>query len=313
VQRNIPLTAPNQQEGGDLHLQEGQDDNKDMGQVWDQPPRYDDSDSKGGDLLSSMMGSMGLKEKIIKQNPKITTVDLAEDSDSKDEDEEAVTEEENNNNEKHPSIRNPYQFNPGEVEGWGEDYLKTRIGNEPGIQGYHRSMAEDMDGEAKSDIELLKILKGYDLSLFKKIREWRQDSQFVYKHDVDPTTYKNSTREKVIGNLAERYGLHNLKPKIIKVRLPMLQKDVEIPVFPFGKSMVSLLTAPEALDPANLLIDQKDPFGKPTIGGKNGILDNINTGTVYVEAHEKHCTGEETSMQALWLSATNHLWIKKGS
>jgi hypothetical protein len=72
----------------------------------------------------------------------------------------------------------------------------------------------------------------------------------------------------------------------------MLQKDVEIPVFPFGKSMVSLLTAPEALDPANLLIDQKDPFGKPTIGGKNGILDDINTGTVYVEAHEKHCTGE---------------------
>jgi hypothetical protein len=70
-------------------------------------------------------------------------------------------------------------------------------------------------------------------------------------------------------------------------------------VFNFGESLVSLLTSPEAMDPKNLLIDPVDPFKKPQFGGRNGILDNIDTGSVYVEANKKYCTGDEGILAGL--------------
>jgi hypothetical protein len=53
-----------------------------------------------------------------------------------------------------------------------------------------------------------------------------------------------------------------------------------------------MLTAPAASRPENLLIDTEDPFRKPQIGGEDGVLDDVNTGSVHVEAHELLCTGE---------------------
>jgi hypothetical protein len=148
-----------------------------------------------------------------------------------------------------------------------------------------------MSSAAKSDIELLKILQGYDLSLFKKIRQWRHNSRFIYQHEMDPEKYHKATRDAIIGKLAQRYGLQNLKPKVIAIQTPMLKVNCEIVVFPFGESMVSLLTTPGATDPENLVIDQKDPFKTPQVGGDDGYLDDINTGSVHVEAHKKYCTG----------------------
>ena len=53
-----------------------------------------------------------------------------------------------------------------------------------------------------------------------------------------------------------------------------------------------MLTAPAVLDPENILLDQKEPFAAPQLGGKDGFLDDINTGSVHVDSHQKYCTGE---------------------
>jgi hypothetical protein len=116
---------------------------------------------------------------------------------------------------------------------------------------------------------------------------------------MDPATYKTTTRDAVINKIGSKYGLLNLKPKILKVHLPMLGIDTEMVVFNFGESLVSLLTSPEAMDPKNLLIDPVDPFKKPQFGGRDGILDDIDTGSVYVEAHKKYCTGAEDILAGL--------------
>jgi hypothetical protein len=67
---------------------------------------------------------------------------------------------------------NSYRFNPRKLEGWGRGYLLTRCaGNLTGVQGYNFEASAEMQSNVKSDVELLKILKGHDLSLFRKIRE----------------------------------------------------------------------------------------------------------------------------------------------
>jgi len=203
-------------------------------------------------------------------------------------------------NEEDPDIdsdveeRKPYRFNPDNVEGWGAGYLRSRVGREgePGKQGFNKQLPGKMDGKSKSDIELLRILQGHPLSLFKEIREWRHKSEFVYGHEMDPTEYHKTTRDTVISDLAERYGLNNMNPKVITVRLPKLKKDVEVVLFPFGETFVSMLTAPGAMKPENMAIDQKNPFDPPKLGGEDGFLDDINTGSVHVDSHEKYCVGE---------------------
>ena len=125
---------------------------------------------------------------------------------------------------------NPYKYEVPEE--WGPGYMKSKLGkNEHGKQGLNTKNWEDMDAETKSDVELLKVLKGHPLKLFKEIREWRHNSEFIYNHKLDPTSYKTKTREAVIDHLAERYGLHQIRPKVMQIRLPNLGVDTELVVF----------------------------------------------------------------------------------
>lgn len=234
---------------------------------------------------------------------------LAEDEESLNDNEDddasssrsASEELEEDGAERMPPAWNKYQFNATKLKDWGPGYLKTRIGDEPGMQGYHCEKPDQMQSDEKSDIELLHILQGYDLSLFKKVREWRHNSHFLYGHQMDPSSYKKTTRDKAIKDLGEKYGLENLRPRILSVTTPSLGLELELVVFPFGESFVSLLTSPSGTDPDNLLVDQNDPFKPPIIGGEDGFLGDVNTGAVHVAAHKEFCTGPNDLLSELFL------------
>ena len=90
------------------------------------------------------------------------------------------------------------EFNPRSIESWGPAYLQSLAGNntnfDPTVQGYHLDKPDEMTSEVKSDVELLKILQGHDLTLLPRIRTWRSNSEYKYKHKMDPISYPKNTR-----------------------------------------------------------------------------------------------------------------------
>lgn len=165
--------------------------------------------------------------------------------------------------------------------------------------------------ETKSQIDLLKILKGKNLGLFDEIQKWKYRSDHEYM-DVDSLDDKPvQYREKVLANLRQVYGYDHIYPEIKEVVLPHTGVKVNLVVFPFGQMMLSLLTDPVAMQPDNLLIDFDNPFKKPVFGGSTGVLDDFNTGQVHVDAHARYCTQENDLLceWVLFLDKT-HLDVK---
>ena len=153
--------------------------------------------------------------------------------------------------------------------------------------------ADKMSAEEKSDLELLKILKGQPLHLWKQIREWRFKSHYRYKHNMNSDdSYHRKERATVIEEIGQKYGCNGLAPKIKRVFLPKLEMEVDLVCFSFMEQMVSLLTNPEAILAENLLFDPENPFKKPVEGGDDGYYADINTGSVYCNAWEERCRFE---------------------
>jgi hypothetical protein len=159
--------------------------------------------------------------------------------------------------------------------------------------------SKEMSHEMKSKIALLNILQGHDLTLFSRILRWRWDSDHIYQSRTSKDeSYYKTTKQKVLDNIGRSYGYQNLHPRIHKVILPKTKVSVDIVIFPFGDTLLSLLTDPVGMLPENLLIDLNDPFKSPKYGGEEGFLGDVNTGSVFSDNHGTHCKNPKLDIPA---------------
>ena len=173
-------------------------------------------------------------------------------------------------------------------DGFSSSSLYDSVNKDNGIR-FRGNTWETMTPREKSNLHLLKVLKGKDLSLFKAIQDWRRDSDLVYGDKVSPRQEAPS-RKTAMDCLEKTYGYENLLPKKIDVVLPMTKVRVKLIVFPFGNMLLSLLTDPVAMQAENLNIDPENPFAPPKVGGEDGCYGDFNTGTVHKDAHDRYCT-----------------------
>jgi len=140
---------------------------------------------------------------------------------------------------------------------------------------------------------LLRIMQGQSVGLFNKVLKWRFNSDYVYHAKCgESAAYYNVGKQTVLDSLSENYGFQNLKARVERVKLPRTGCMADVVIFPFGPTLMSLLTDPEAMDQRNLLIDLKNPFARPVYGGPDGFLGDINTGSLFADFHDIHCPGE---------------------
>lgn len=272
---------------------------------------YNDEDSDGSDFVDSIKAVTEGHDKQLREirNP----VSLIQDPNEYERYDEMTSEGGTDEEEQEPSSEeddedcladmfsddlNMYQV----PSGFDEKYLLNRRGSaKEGKQDFNSSMSGKMDPRMMSDVHLLDICKGLPLEKFGQIRDWRYKSEFVYRHKMERDKYPKETRSTIVERLSDMYGMQGLDPIVKKVQLPKLKKVVEITIHPFGENLIRLLTDPVAMQPENLLIDQNDPFRKPVVGGEDGVYDDVDTGSVYCDAWEKYCKGEQDILAALIL------------
>ena len=153
--------------------------------------------------------------------------------------------------------------------------------------GFRSGMAGRMTAEEKSNLKLMRILKGNKLGLYDEIQQWRTES--AKEQGERNWSQKPLTREKAIGNIMELYGYQHLKPRAINLRLPNTGKRYRLVVFSFAAMLLSLLTDPDAMQPSNLSFDPANPFQKPKVGGDCGVFSDFNTAQVHCDAHKRYC------------------------
>ena len=219
-----------------------------------------------------------------------------EDSSDEEEDEE---EEESSQAKELPNIPTTnYQLKEAcrlffeKPDGFDSSYLGSAFGQK-GQQNYHEDMFRNMDAERKSDLELLEITKGHSSTLFKKIRQWRYNSENDYNHRMDHDSYTKKERAKIIQDIERDYCLQKCRPMTRRFLLPNIKSQADLTVNSFLQDLLRLLSDPELMKESNLLIDPKNPFQKPKLGGNDGFLGEINTGSVFVDAYNRMCTHEK--------------------
>ncbi len=147
---------------------------------------------------------------------------------------------------------------------------------------------QKLTAEEKSDLLLLDILKGENLALFDKIKDWSRISKHELGFDPLPR-HSLTSREKACDTTLKMFGFQHLLPKTRKITLPETGVEVDLVIFPFAKMLLSLLTDPHAMQPENLSFDVKDPFLPPKVGGPDGYYSDFNTGKVHSDAHKRYC------------------------
>ncbi len=178
---------------------------------------------------------------------------------------------------------------------FNEKYLHTQVLKEETIK-FRGNMADRMSAEEKTNLKLLRLLKGTKLGLYDKVHEWRRESVLDYG-DRTSARKKPLSRKAAVENIMKLYGYDHMKPRAINLKLPHTGVRYRLVVFSFAAMLLSLLTDPEAMQPRNLSFDPDNPFRKPKVGGHEGQFDDFNTGQVHCDAHERYCT-EENQMLA---------------
>ena len=186
-----------------------------------------------------------------------------------------------------------------EPENFNSKFLYNSVNKDDSIR-FRGNMWERMTPREKSNLHLLKILKGRELSLFREVQEWRCDSDLVYGDKISPRN-RPPTRKAAVENLQKTYGYENLMPKEINLLLPKTKIRVTLIVFPFGNMLLSLLTDPVAMQPENLNLHPENPFAPPVVGGSDGQYGDFNTGTVHKDAHARYCKGEKDILAEITL------------
>ncbi|CAB9524450.1 hypothetical protein SEMRO_1539_G280820.1 [Seminavis robusta] len=174
---------------------------------------------------------------------------------------------------------------------FGPAYLQNMFGKE-GSQSYNQDSYKLMSAERRSDLDLdlLEIMKDLPAVGYKRVRDWRYKSEHVYKHTMDHDSYTKKERTAVVQEIEADYNMDKCHPITKTVKLPHLGINVNLTVNSFAEQLMRLLSDPAMMDESKLLIDPKDPFKKSILGGDDGCLGEINTGSVFVDAHKRLCT-----------------------
>ena len=183
--------------------------------------------------------------------------------------------------------------------GFDEKYLYTQVLEEKTVL-FRGNMAERMSAEEKTNLRLLRLLKGTRLGLYDKVHEWRRESVLDYG-DRTSARKKPLSRKAAVEDIMKLYGYDHMKPRTINLKLPNTGVRYKLVVFSFAAMLLSLLTDPEAMQPHNLSFDPNNPFQKPKVGGSDGIFDDFNTGQVHCDAYERYCTQSDQMLAEITL------------
>ena len=192
-----------------------------------------------------------------------------------------------------PDVIEKEMFKP--PPNFNEKYLHTQVLKEETVR-FRGNMADRMSAEEKTNLKLLRLLKGTKLSLYNKVHEWRRESVLDYGDRTSAQTQPLS-RKAAVENIMKLYGYEHMKPRSINLKLPHTGVRYRLVVFSFAAMLLSLLTDPEAMQARNLSFDPENPFQKPKVGGQDGHFDDFNTGQVHCDAHERYCK-EDNQMLA---------------
>ncbi len=184
-------------------------------------------------------------------------------------------------------------------QNFDDRYLYNQVLNDENVR-FRPNMADRMTAEEKSNLRLLRILKGNKLGLYEEVQEWRRESAKEFREGTFAQK-KPSSRKAAVKNIMKLYGYQHMKPRTIKLKLPHTGKRYKLVVFSFAAMLLSLLTDPDAMQPANLSFDPQNPFQKPKVGGENGVFSDFNTGQVHCDAHERYCVEPDQMLAEITL------------
>ena len=102
-------------------------------------------------------------------------------------------------------------------------------------------MAERMSAEEKTNLRLLRLLKGTKLGLHDKVHEWRRESVLDYG-DRTSARKKPLSRKAAVEDIMKLYGYDHMKPRTINLKLPHTGVRYKLVVFSFA-AMHALVTA----------------------------------------------------------------------
>jgi len=124
------------------------------------------------------------------------------------------------------------------------------------------------------------------LKLFDDVLEWAYSSSqlpgFACHHKKLPL------RETYTSSLFRRFNLTGIAPIKEEVVLPDTGSVVELVTHDVESLILSILTCPRIMSDENFLFTDDDPFAPPP--ARPAVIDDVNTGSRYREAHKALCT-----------------------
>ena len=142
-------------------------------------------------------------------------------------------------------------------------------------------------------IQLLHILKKskVPLYLFDEIVKWANKYKEI-EYD------EPMSRPRCIYNIMNQYDLHALKPIQKKITLDGSKHNVTLVTHDFKQSLYSILNDDNIMQVDNLLLSGYDFLNSNHIivTNEKGIIDDIDTGSVYQEAKEKYITKDSNEI-----------------
>ena len=143
-------------------------------------------------------------------------------------------------------------------------------------------------------IELMALLVSCkaSLALYGKITEWHHNCIAS-----NASTKRLQARSTIIAQLAQRYMMHNLHPRLEKCILPSNGCTVMVPVQSFLSGVFSLLTSKDLMTTDNLIfMDSNDPsIVKPFEHYK--YYADIDSGTAYHSYYQQHLSNKSNAVQ----------------
>jgi hypothetical protein len=163
-----------------------------------------------------------------------------------------------------------------------------------------------LTGRARSNIILLKLLKGLPLNLFVKIKKWAQwmlnscrvdlskDMDFIQQNRVWAIEEINTLYDYTCSdNLQQQVeGSENIstlqKPMTLSVPLPNSKVIIPLVLYDYLGIQLHWLMHPLFQDTDNLILDLKTPGGK-TKGMDSEVYGEVDTGCLYRRAYVELC------------------------
>jgi hypothetical protein len=147
------------------------------------------------------------------------------------------------------------------------------------------------DGLYKANIELLEILikANTPLYLFDTINKWAKKA--VLEHQVQFSTSAVIPRDKFVSQLKDQFDLSYIEPMIKTVQLSGSGgHQIDVVVHRFDGLLYSILNDAELMQTQNFISSLGILSSRQTILGKSKTLDDIETGSVFINSWNHYST-----------------------